>query len=206
MNSKQKISIPIMAIVGILISASFFTSTALYAQTKATSNTTSVGENEIFQRGIATSVPIEGAYNEHATIILPPREDGALYDGTLTFTASRPVEVVLGHRMPIDNSTYSQIDPQVFGSLRTFDTTGAPDLPKMISAPSFILPNYGSSTPHFSVSIPFVASAVVLGSLHDPFTAVYEVSAEIAQPETVISLGSANVSVMSTNSTESSGP
>jgi len=206
MNSKQKTSIPIIAIVGILFSASFFTSTAIYAQTDATTNTTSVGENELFQRGIATSVPIEGAYNDHATIILPPREDGALYEGTLTFAASRPVEIVLGHRMPIDNSTYSQIDPQVFGSLRIFDTTGAPDIPKIISAPSFILPDYGSSTPHFSASVPFVASAVVLGSLQDPFLAVYEVSAEIAQPETVINIESANVNATGTNSTDSTGP
>jgi hypothetical protein len=199
-------SIPIIAILGILLSASFFTSTAIYAQTDATTNTTSVGENELFQRGIATSVPIEGAHNEYATIILPPREDGALYEGTLTFTASRPVEIVLGHRMSIDNSTYSQIDPQVFGSLRIFDTTGAPDIPKIISAPSFILPDYGSSTPHFSASIPFVASAVVLGSLHDPFIAVYEVSAEIAQPKTVINIESANVNATGTNSTDSTGP
>jgi hypothetical protein len=205
MNSKQKTSIAIIAIVGILFSTSFFTTTATYAQTNATTNTTSVGENELFQRGIATSVPIEGAHNEYATIILPPLEDGALYEGTLTFTASRPVEVVLGHRLVIDNSTYSQIDPQVFGTLRLFDTTGAPDIPKIISAPSFILPDYGSSTPHFSASIPFIASAVVLGSLHDPFIAVYEVSAEIAQPETVINIESANVNATSTNSTDSSG-
>jgi len=199
-------SIPIMAILGILLSASFFTSTAIYAQTDATTNTTSVGENELFQRGIATSVPIEGAYNEHATIILPPREDGALYEGTLTFAASRPVEIVLGHRMSIDNSTYSQIDPKVFGSLRIFDTTGAPDIPKIISAPSFILPDYGSSTPHFSASIPFVASAVVLGSLKEPFITAYEVSAQIAQPETVINIESANVNATGTNSTDSTGP
>ncbi|MGA7369035.1 MAG: hypothetical protein WBX01_07895 [Nitrososphaeraceae archaeon] len=205
MNSK-KMSIPIMAILGILLSASFFTSTAIYAQTDATTNTTSVGENELFQRGIATSVPIEGAYNEHATIILPPREDGALYEGTLTFAASRPVEIVLGHRMSIDNSTYSQIDPKVFGSLRIFDTTGAPDIPKIISAPSFILPDYGSSTPHFSASIPFVASAVVLGSLKEPFITAYEVSAQIAQPETVINIESANVNATGTNSTDSTGP
>jgi hypothetical protein len=202
MNSKQKIIVPIITLVGLIFSAIFFTGSALYAQTNATTNT-SVGENELFQRGIATSVPIEGAHNEYATIVLPPREDGALYEGTLTFTASKPVEVVLGHRMPIDNSTYSQIDPRIFGSLRLFDTTGAPEIPKILSAPSFILPDYGSSTPHFSASIPFVASAVVLGSLHDPFIAVYEVSAKIAQPETIINIESANVNTTNANSTDS---
>ena len=124
----------------------------------------------------------------------------------MTFAASRPVEIVLGHRMSIDNSTYSQIDPKVFGSLRIFDTTGAPDIPKIISAPSFILPDYGSSTPHFSASIPFVASAVVLGSLKEPFITAYEVSAQIAQPETVINIESANVNATGTNSTDSTGP
>jgi hypothetical protein len=204
MNSRHKPITYLVLLVGMIFSTSFFFGTTTYAQTNATT-TTSVDENEIFQRGIASSVPVEGADNEQAVIVLPPREDGALYEGTLTFTASKPVEVILGHRMPIDNSTYSQIDTQVFGSLRLFDTTGAPDIPNMISVPSFILPDYGSSIPHFSASIPFVASAVVLGSLHDPFITVYEVSAEIAQPENIINIESANVNDTSTNSTNSSG-
>jgi hypothetical protein len=203
MNSRHQSIAYIVLLVGILFSTSYFIGATTYAQTNATT-TTSVDGNEIFQRGIATSLPVEGAHNEQAVIVLPPREDGAIYEGTLTFAASKPVEIILGHRLPIDNSTYSQIDPRVFGSLNVFDTAGAPDIPKIISAPSFILPDYGSAIPHFSASIPFVASALVLGSLDEPFIAAYEVSAEIAQPETVVNLDSANVNATTTNSTYSS--
>lgn len=203
MNSRHWIITPIV-MVGIMFVMGAFT-ISTYAQTNATTSASApVGENELSERGIATSSPVKGAYNEEAVIILPPREDGATYEGTLTFTASRPVEVILGHRLPIDNSTYSQIDPRVFGNLPLFDTAGASDIPRIISAPSFILPDYGSSTPHFSASIPFVASAVVLGALDDPFIAVYEVSAEVVQPETLIDIESANVTATEagTNSTE----
>ncbi|HZD35407.1 MAG TPA: hypothetical protein VE130_09405, partial [Nitrososphaeraceae archaeon] len=174
MDSRHWINIPIV-MIGILFVVGAFTISA-YAQTNTTTSASApVAENELSQRGIATSSPVKGAHNAEAVVILPPREDGAMYEGTLSFTASRPVEVILGHRLPVDNSTYSEIDPQVFGHLRLFDTAGASDLPRIISAPSFILPDYGSSTPHFSASIPFVASAVVLGTLEDPFAAVYEV-------------------------------
>jgi len=37
-----------------------------------------------------------------------------------------------------------------------------------------------------------------------PFIAAYEVSAEIAQPETAVNLGNANVNATTTNSTDSS--
>jgi hypothetical protein len=47
--------------------------------------------------------------------ILPQRPDEAAYTGILTFTATKPVEVGIGHRLHIDNSTLSQIDEKKFG-------------------------------------------------------------------------------------------
>jgi hypothetical protein len=44
------------------------------------------------------------------TIILQHRQDGKDYTGILTFTASKPVEVLLGHRLNIDNNTLSKMD------------------------------------------------------------------------------------------------
>lgn len=206
MISKHKPIAYGVLLVGILLSSGLFIGSTTYAQRNATSTTTtaSADGSEIFQRGIATSVPVKGSHNVQAVIILPPREDGGAYEGTLTFGASKPLEVILGHTMPIDNSTYSQIDPQIFGKIPLFDTAGAPGIPRVLSSPSFILPDYGSSTPHFSASIPFVASAVVLGSLTEPFVTVYELSARIVQPETVIDLGTANISATSADSTDSS--
>ena len=36
--------------------------------------------------------------------ILPLRKDGATYTGVLTFTATKPLEIVFGHRLHMDNS------------------------------------------------------------------------------------------------------
>ena len=132
MNFRYWKIIPIV-MMGILSVMGVFNTSTL-AQSNTTITATG-GQNELFQRGLATSFPVEKAYNEHVVIILPPREDGATYEGTLTFTASRPIEVIFGHRLPIDNSTFSQIDPLIFGDLRLFDTAEAPDIPKIISAP-----------------------------------------------------------------------
>ena len=41
----------------------------------------------------------------------------ALYRGVLTFTATKPVEVTLQHRIPIDNTTLSHLDVQKHGKL-----------------------------------------------------------------------------------------
>lgn len=72
---------------------------------------------EILVRGIISSEPSPepSTIDRDRAIILPHREDGASYAGTLTFTATKPVAIILGHRLLIDNATYSQIDPQTFG-------------------------------------------------------------------------------------------
>jgi hypothetical protein len=99
----------------------------------------------------------------------------------LTFTATKPVEVTLQHRIPIDNTTLSQLDTQKYGKLFVRHLTS---LPGNISAPSRIIPDYsGSTSPYFSASIPFVASSVVLRTNGEPFIAAYEVSADILQPK-----------------------
>jgi hypothetical protein len=68
------------------------------------------------------------------------------------------------------------------------------DVPGVISVGSVIVPDYGSSPPYFSASIPFVGSSVWLRTPHgDPFVAVYEVFAEIVQPQGVVDLDSANI-------------
>jgi hypothetical protein len=115
--------------------------------------------------------------------ILLFRSDGSIYKGVLTFTATKPVEVTLGHRIPIDNTTLSQLETQKHGKLFVRHLAG--NVEGNISAPSKIFPDYsGSSSPYFSASIPFVASQVVL-STNEPFIAAYEVSADIVQPKII---------------------
>ena len=44
--------------------------------------------------------------NVHRAIILPLRQDGKDYTGILTFSASKPVEIVLGHRIELTKAHY----------------------------------------------------------------------------------------------------
>jgi hypothetical protein len=165
----------------------------------------------IVHRGIAASeelthLELSSGEQPHAVGILPSRQDGATYTGVLTFTATKPVEIGFGHRLHIDNSTLSQIDTTKLGELLIGHhlDKGKHSIPGNISAGSVIVPDYGSKPPYFSASIPFVGSSVWLRTPHgDPFIAVYEVVAEILQPQGVVDLDSAGVNEKNATSTVS---
>jgi hypothetical protein len=113
----------------------------------------------------------------------------ASYTGVLTFTATKPVEIGFGHRLHIDNSTLSQLDAKTLDDLLIgrHINRGEHAVPGIISVPSVLIPDYGSSPPYFSASIPFVGSSVWLRTPHgDPFIAVYEVVAEVVQPQAFV--------------------
>ena len=161
-------------------------------------------ETTILHQGISASSPpaqINPRPNEQIqeVVILPYRNDGAVYEGVLTFTATKPLEVTLSHRIPVDNTTLSQIDTQKFGNLFVRPLTA---FPGNVSAPSRIIPDYsGSASPYFSASIPFVASSVVLRTNEEPFIVAYEVSADIIQQQPKIIKHLENATTTSTNST-----
>ena len=70
--------------------------------------------------------------------------------------------------------------------------TGERGTPGVLSAPSVIMPDYGTAPPYFSASIPFVSDLVWLRTINgEPFIAVYEVFAKIVQPEGVVDLETA---------------
>ena len=162
-------------------------------------------ETSIVHQGIIASSPnpqIKPGPNEQlqSVVILPYRIDGSIYKGVLTFTATKPVEVTFSHRIPIDNTTLSQLDMQKYGKLFVRHLTG--NLEGNISATSRIIPDYsGSTSPYFSASIPFVASLVVLRTNEVPFIAAYEVSADIVQPKIIKHLE--NATTATNNSTVS---
>jgi len=165
-------------------------------------------ETSIVHQGIIASSPnpqIVPQPNEQlqSVVILPYRSDGSIYKGVLTFTATKPVEVAFGHRIPIDNTTLSQLDMQKHGKLSVRHLTA---FPGNITASSRIIPDYrgGSSSPYFSASIPFVASTVVLRTNGEPFIAAYEVSADIVQPKIIKHLENATTSAATNTSTNNS--
>lgn len=164
-------------------------------------DTATSNEKTIVHQGIVASspnpqiVPQPNKQNQ-SVVILPYRIDGSIYKGVLTFTATKPVEVTFSHRIPIDNTTLSQLDMQKFGKLFVRHLTA---FPGNISAISRIIPDYsGSTSPYFSASIPFVASSVVLRTNEVPFIAAYEVSADIVQPKIIKHLENATTTNNST--------
>jgi hypothetical protein len=166
-------------------------------------NTATSNEKTVVHQGIIASSPspqVKPMPNEHlqSVVILPFRSDGSTYKGVLTYTATKPVEVTLQHRIPIDNATLSQLNVQKHGKLFVRHLTA---FPGNISAPSRIIPDYrgGSTSPYFSASIPFVASSVVLRTNGEPFIAAYEVSADIVQPKIIKHLENATLTSTTTN-------
>jgi hypothetical protein len=156
------------------------------------SGITKYDNNTILLRGIISSEP--GHYLQHLNvqraIILPHRQDGKDYTGILSFSASKPVEIVLGHRIEIDKS--ATIDAKKFGSLFIINPIH-PHAGYVLSAPSVIKPEYGGFlAPYYSASIPFAASSVILRTLGAiPFIAAYEVNAQLGQPRIINNLTTA---------------
>lgn len=166
--------------------------------TRNVHNTTIVGDT-IVHRGIISSeepahLVLRPSEDNHGVEILPHRPDGATYSGVLTFTATKPVEVGFGHRLHVDNSTLSQFETETLGSLykRHHVDSNEHITPSIISVPSRIIPDYGCQPPYFSASIPFVCSSVFLTTSGEPFVAVYEVVAQVLQPELVVDVDSAS--------------
>jgi hypothetical protein len=155
-------------------------------------------EKEIALRGIVSSDAYTNSTSEpneqpHGAVILSNNDDGTIYTGVLTFTATKPVEVGISHRLHIDNSTFSELDTSTFGELFAGFHTGKAEqgTPGEISVPSVIVPDYGTAPPYFSASIPFVGDSVWLRTPHgEPFIAVYEVVAEEILPQGVVDLES----------------
>jgi hypothetical protein len=153
--------------------ASNATSVAEAAQAKPDAATVTVGDS-FAQQGTVTSTqdPLPGHEAHQLALILPPRDDGAIYQGTFTYTASKPVEVVI-----LENfSNESSVDP-AYGSIAT-----AP-LGEGTVAISLLTPEYNS--PINAASIPFAGNALALHTLNgDPFAATYTVTGDVAQPQT----------------------
>jgi hypothetical protein len=153
--------------------ASNATSVAKAAQAKPDAATVTVGDS-FAQQGTVTSTqdPLPGHEAHQLALILPPRDDGAIYQGTFTYTASKPVEVVI-----LENfSNESAVDP-AYGSIAT-----AP-LGEGTVAISLLTPQYNS--PINAASLPFAGNALALHTLNgDPFAATYTVTGDVEQPQT----------------------
>jgi plastocyanin len=141
-------------------------------------------EETIILQGTVTSSqdPLLGHEEHQMATILPFRQDGVIYEGVLTYTATEPVEVVILN-IQILNETEQQVlnateDDGEFGTLLTSQLDNQTSL-----AISYITPDYGDS-PAPSASIPIAGNAVWLHTLSgEPFAATFAVSAQVQTPE-----------------------
>ena len=128
--------------------------------------------------------------------ILPFRTDGSIYEGDLTYTATKPVEITIGHKIPLNDSTLSKLETEKHGKLYVRHLSA--NVEGNLSAPSKIIPDYRANTsPYYSDSIHFLGSQVVLRS-NEPFIVAYTVAADIVKPTIIIHLE--NATITSTNS------
>jgi hypothetical protein len=169
----------ILMAVGALATATWLSLSPALAQL---GGATTTGGIQI-QHGTITSTvdPLLGHAMHQAAMILPPRPDGSEYTGTLTYTASRPVEVVVLQYQNL-NSTEQMILNTT--SSRNGALLTAP-LDNRTVAITLFTPNYGT-TPVPSASIPFTGDALLLHTLSgQPFVATYSVSYSVQQPQLV---------------------
>jgi len=141
--------------------------------TTASANATGGPTQTISQQGLVTSStdPLPGHETHQSAVILRLRADNAVYDGTLTFTASKPVEVQVLHRAP--NSTMPTI-PTEFGALNVLPLPGGEGSVTI----SNIIPEYQEGG--FVASLPFSGNAISLHNIDgEPFAASYSVTADV---------------------------
>jgi hypothetical protein len=144
-------------------------------------------EGTILRQGVISSSQSGQNDTSQVALILPHRPDGKIYTGVLTYSASSPVEVGLLNRVFVDGDTLSHIKsiygksiPNWIDNASSHHNLGE-SATQIISG---IKPDYGTSTPYFSASIPFVAGGVGLWSpVSEPFLVSYQISAKLGQPE-----------------------
>jgi hypothetical protein len=135
-----------------------------------------VNQNFVRQGTVASGQdPLPGHESHEIAFVLPPRNDGGVYSGVLTYTASKPVEVVVLHNYDPQNSTDV---PEAYG---TELTSPLPDGSGNVAITLFQPPYEAGIN---SASVPFTGNALALHTLEDdPFTATYTVNAFATQPE-----------------------
>jgi hypothetical protein len=142
------------------------------------------GQERIVRQGTITSgpVPLPGFEGQQSATILPLREDGSIYSGVLTFTATEPVDVVVLNVQTLNETERSILNATEDGELGTLVTTPI-DNETSIAVTS-ITPTYGDA-PAPSASIPFTGNALWLHTPEGaPFAATYAISAQVLPSET----------------------
>ena len=142
------------------------TTTAQQQSTPATPTSDTV---TIQKTGVSSPDPLPGHSAHQLVMALPPRSDGKVWVGTVTWTASKPVEVVVLHG---------------YNSSVTADAAHGQPLtaPFGNGAVAISLIKTPSGTPVASGTMPFAGNALAFHTLSgDKFTVTYTVDATAKQ-------------------------
>ena len=189
-NSSSIISLTLVTLVSFVIFFTFFSERTEIAiatiQNNQTTNeivTQEKGDNKkIVQQGVVTSSPdpLPGHEAHQSVTILRLKGDNTIYEGTLSFIASKPVEVQIIYRnmTSASNNQSPQISTQ-FGTMNIVPLPGGQG--SVVS--SLILPQYPEEATSFSASLPFAGNGLALHNLAgDEFVATYTVVADEVGP------------------------
>src|ERR671939_1330053 len=119
----------------------------------------------IQKTGVSSTDPLPGHSAHQLVMALPPRSDGKVWVGTVTWTASKPVEVVVLH---------------MYNSSITADAAHGQPLiaPFGNGSVAISLVKTPSGTPVASGSMPFAGNALAFHTLNgNKFTVTYTVAA-----------------------------
>jgi hypothetical protein len=144
---------------------------------------TTAGDSLVVQNTSASKQdPVPGHAAHQLVLVAPPRQDGKVWAGVVTFTASKPVDVVVLH-------PYNK--PQVVTTNQSF---GEP-----LNAPNPFAPGQNiaisvmtkqTDRPIFSGSLPFVGTALAFHTTTgEPFTVSYSFDAEAKSATTTGTTG-----------------
>ena len=150
--------------------------TATQAQTQSAATQEPPVNQNFVRQGTVASSPGEVQGTQNLAFILPPRNDGGVYSGVLTYTASKPVGVAVLHNYDPQNSTAI---PEEYGTEFTSPLPG--DTGNIAIA--LFQPSYESGVN--AASVPFTGNGLALHTSDEdgPFTATYTVNAFAVQPE-----------------------
>ena len=158
----------------------------VYAQNADNMTQPEIGQAIAWQGTVSSfKDPLKGHESHQVAVILPPREDQAVYSGVISFIASKPVEVVTLHDYTLGNMTI----PDKFGVVMKAPT---PWRQGGEVATAMMALDYPNNTPTFSANVPFAGNALGLHTTNgDQFVATYTVVAQVLKASTMNNVESA---------------
>jgi hypothetical protein len=124
----------------------------------------------------STTSPLAGRARDQVAVILPPRKDGGVYTGVITFTGSKGVQPEVWNQVNVNASTPI---PRTFGSIAIS--------PSPTGKGSVATALVGS--PSTSNSVPFTGNGLALHG-RSPFIATYTITASVAPTKSMNNLNS----------------